>query len=288
VVGADRQEIREKGVELLETLMGIGPDGAAKKSDYDRIVVVAHSLGTIIAYDILTHCFARLNTRMTAVEDQPERAKLEGMIRAAAGLPGASGNAEPVLALDLDTFQNQQASCRVEINAQGSPWTVSDFVTLGSPLAHAEFLLAYDRADLRKAQERRVLPTCPPTLEHDDTTKLRHFSYRTARGAAAPRFPHHAALFAFTRWTNLYSPHKASCGATSSQVRSVRSSVSMSTAGRCPGSGTSLSCRSRPRVANQSRARARHSSAIRDTGRSQSAGSSARQSRTTSRRCGRR
>ena len=205
---ARRQEIREKGVELLETLMGIAPGGTVKKSDYDRVVVVAHSLGTIIAYDILAYCFARLNTRMTPLEDQPERAKLEEMVRAAAGLPDASGKPKPLVELDIDTFQGQQASCLTELNAQGSSWIISDFVTLGSPLAHAEVLLAYDKADLRKAQERRVLPTCPPTLEYDDTTKLRHFSYRTTKGVAAPRLPHHAALFAYTRWTNLYSPHQ--------------------------------------------------------------------------------
>ena len=206
---ARRQEIREKGVELLETLMGIEPDGKQKKSEYDRIVVVAHSLGTIIAYDILSHCFARLNTRMQPVEDQPERVKLEEMIWAGAGLPYAADNASPTAILDVASFQAQQANCRMEINAQGSPWIVSDFITLGSPLAHAEFLLAYDKAGLREAQDRRVLPTCPPTLEHDETTKRRHFTYRVARGAVAPRLPHHAALFAYTRWTNLYSPHSA-------------------------------------------------------------------------------
>lgn len=207
---ARRQEIREKGVELLETLMGFEPDGTRKQSDYDRIVVVAHSLGTIIAYDILTHCFARLNTKMEPAAAQPERAKLEEMIRAAADLRLASSRSVPATGLDIDAFQDQQEKCRHELNAEGNPWIISDFVTLGSPLAHAEFLLAYDKADLRKVQERRMLPTCPPTLEHDETTKRRHFTYRTGKGGAnAPRVPHHAALFAYTRWTNLYSPHAA-------------------------------------------------------------------------------
>ena len=70
--------------------MGREVDGKPGKRQYDRIVVVAHSLGSIVAYDILTHCFARLNTASNLDEktlkglQQPERAKLESMIRSAA------------------------------------------------------------------------------------------------------------------------------------------------------------------------------------------------------------
>ncbi|ACS60281.1 conserved hypothetical protein (plasmid) [Rhizobium leguminosarum bv. trifolii WSM1325] len=216
---ARRQEIREKGVELLETLMGRNDNGNYMGSEYDRIVVVAHSLGTIIAYDILAHCFARLNTKFpvtsaeAAIAVQPERAALESMIRGAVGLPNAKGaDAPDPVALDLDEFQRQQELCRKELNSQGNPWLVSDFITLGSPLTHAEFLLAKDKKCLRIAQDQRVFPTCPPSLEFDASTGLRHFTYKLS--GAAPdlegthfRLPHHAAHFAYTRWTNLYSRH---------------------------------------------------------------------------------
>lgn len=55
---AARQKIREEGVKLLETVLEAKSDG---KRRYDRVVIVAHSLGTIVAYDILTHAFARMN-----------------------------------------------------------------------------------------------------------------------------------------------------------------------------------------------------------------------------------
>jgi hypothetical protein len=222
---ARRQEIREKGVQLLETLMGREVDGKPGKRQYDRIVVVAHSLGSIVAYDILTHCFARLNTASDLVEktlkglQQPERAKLESMIRSAADTTAkqagtVKGLEDAPTDFTVDAFQEQQARCLKELTEQGSPWIISDFVTLGSPLSHAEFLLAADLSDLRKAQERRILPTCPPTMEHDGKTKLRHFTFRYKDDAAAYdplayRVPHHAALFAYTRWTNLHSPHWA-------------------------------------------------------------------------------
>jgi len=190
---AKRHTIRQGGVELLTRLID--------SEDYDRIIVVAHSLGTIVAYDILAMVFDRYNDRFGTSKNQPERHKLEEMVRAALD----SGE------LDIDAYQAQQAAALAEAQRQGAPWIVSDFVTLGSPLTHAEFLMAESHDDLRARQAGRLLPTCPPTLEYDGTTKLHHFTYSTKqrRTPPGPRTPHHAALFAYTRWTNLFSPEKA-------------------------------------------------------------------------------
>ncbi|WP_429923191.1 hypothetical protein ACQY1H_00875 [Agrobacterium vitis] len=206
---ARRQEIREKGVQLLESLMGIGPDGALVKPEYDRVIVVAHSLGTIVAYDILSHCYARINDRAAVKGDQSQLSQMEAFIRRTMGLEPSVPDDGQSESEKQARYRELQSACRAELNEAGSPWIVSDFVTLGSPLTHAEFLLAFDRPTLQKAHEQRVLPTCPPTLEYDATTKQRHLSYRLGAGVDAPRIPHHAALFAFTRWTNIYSPHKA-------------------------------------------------------------------------------
>ncbi|WP_457579559.1 hypothetical protein [Ensifer adhaerens] len=206
---ARRQEIREKGVQLLESLMGIMPDGTRAKSEYDRIIVVAHSLGTIVAYDILTHCFARINDEVAVEVSHSRLSQMEALIRRFMGIEANLPDDPQSEADKKKRFRELQGECRKELNGLGNPWIVSDFVTLGSPLAHAEFLLAFDKKTLRKAQEQRIFPTCPPTLEYDGATKNMHLSYRTEAGADKPRRPHHAALFAFTRWTNVYSPHKA-------------------------------------------------------------------------------
>jgi len=213
---ARRQEIREKGVELLEGLLReVDEDD---KPVYDRVIVVAHSLGTIVAYDILTHTWARMNDALPvttkAKMKQPARAKLEHLIQSAAGLPVGEGAAQEEWS--IDAFQAAQESAAKELAAQGHPWRVTDFVTLGSPLTHAEFLMAEDLDDLRAQQMRRVLPTCPPIPERDRKTGLHHVGYRTGPIARIgdgssledPRIPHHAALFAYTKWTNLFSPHE--------------------------------------------------------------------------------
>ena len=52
-----------------------------------------------------------------------------------------------------------------ELKTNGSEWRVTDFITLGSPLAHATILLAHDAADLGRKQEAREFPRCLPALE---------------------------------------------------------------------------------------------------------------------------
>ena len=232
-----RQEIREHGVRLLETLMGVTPqkkrefqlwhdEGADPdkmpewSAEYDRIIVVGHSLGSIVAYDLLKYLYARVNRLGIGGEpDQPAREELERRCRQA--LIDEDGD-ERAQDLPTNEFRQLQRAAFIEQRAQGSPWIISDFVTLGAALTHAEFLMAKDEADLVEQQSTRILPTCPPVLEWDRHTDKDHFTYRVpdeeteeaeaalaALKTAKPqhfRYPHHAAHFAFTRWTNLYSP----------------------------------------------------------------------------------
>jgi len=234
---ARRQEIRENGVRLLETLMGITPEKIAEfdawkdagadpseqpkwDTQYDRIIVVGHSLGSIVGYDLLKYIFARAyRLGFGGYPEQSARAALEQQCREAM----AAGDLSEEDAEEwTDNFRLGQRKAFAEMRAQGSPWIVSDFVTVGAALTHAEFLLAEDDDDLERQQAERILPTCPPVLEWDRHTDMGHFSFRTAGHPASPtdkeagafksknpdhfRYPHHAAHFAFTRWTNLYSP----------------------------------------------------------------------------------
>jgi hypothetical protein len=85
-------------------------------------------------------------------------------------------------------------------------WLVTDFVTLGSPLTHALYLMCRgkDEAELRMDFDRRTrereFPTCPPRMVDGDlrlTFKNPQSHMRTF---------HHGGQFALTRWTNLYFP----------------------------------------------------------------------------------
>ena len=169
-----RQEIRVKGAKLLQALHEKG---------YRRIIVVGHSLGSVIGYDILTHAWPRYNKTGDLEKDHPCMTALEEMV--------ASGD------YSTEDYQEKQSEVFAEMAQNGYEWRVTDFLTLGSPLAHASILLAADGDDLREKQRSREYPTCPPELEKEK------FSYPANR---AHRKPHHAAVFAPTRWTNLYFP----------------------------------------------------------------------------------
>lgn len=170
-----RHAIRAAGLKALRALHCSG--------EYERIIVVGHSLGTVIGYDILKHGWAAFGAAEPLADDQPRLGELEA-------LAGSQ-------ALDIDAWQAAQRRCAQELAAT-QRWRVSDFVTLGSPLAHAALLLAADAKELEKAIALRELPSCPPVREGQ------RFSYQSG----GKRRLHHAALFGPTRWTNLFFPQK--------------------------------------------------------------------------------
>ena len=185
-----RHAIRSAGVKVLTSL---------HERDYDRIIVVGHSLGSVIGYDILYHFWAQTNTTPPTAKN-PAYDALEALETLTAKIDsGAAATAGEVHAAQRRYFN--------ELRANGVPWRVSDFVTLGSPLAHAAILLARDGPDLEAKLGQREIARCPPLLE--DTQRhgqiLRRFSYPADQ---VQRTPHHAAVFGPTRWTNLYFPNR--------------------------------------------------------------------------------
>ncbi len=182
-----RHAIRAAGVEVLRSLHAKG---------YERIVVVGHSLGTVIAYDVLTHAWPEL----TAGESPSGGALLQTVQELETMAVQGQTDTQAWHAAQRKLFDLRKAT--------GLAWRVSDLITLGSPLAHAQVLMAANAADLKQRLADRELLACPPALE---STQVKHqpwqgFSYPA--GAAARKL-HHAAVFACTRWTNLYFPARA-------------------------------------------------------------------------------
>jgi hypothetical protein len=84
-------------------------------------------------------------------------------------------------------------------------WLVTDFITLGSPLTHARYLMVNDEKAERLDQDfwdevrERALPTCPP--QKLDSDGLISFT----RKDGTTHF-HHGGMFGMTRWRNLFFP----------------------------------------------------------------------------------
>ncbi len=183
-----RAAVRERGLQLFRQLHDCG--------DYDRIVVVAHSLGTIIAYDLLSLLWTEYGPNK---RNLPNSAAIEKMEKLDDWLRGISSNAGEG---DPETYRKHQRAIWDALRTARDPedgyrpWLISNFVTLGSPLTHAEFLLARDEGSLENKIYERKLAVSPPVLEPDS------FLYKG--GPNGECIPHHAAVFCAVRWTNIY------------------------------------------------------------------------------------
>ena len=193
-----RKLIRQRGLDLLRTLHGSG--------EYDRIIVVSHSLGTIIAYDLLSLLWSEIGPVRRNPPSPEVIEKLDALNDWV--LEASKGD------WDVDEYQLRQREvsrslARGHCTLEGSPavgctpWLISDFVTLGSPLTHAEFLLTRDEKELDKLVAERTLPISPPVLEGRSKPS---FLYRD--NSTKTDLPHHASVFAAVRWTNIYDPHR--------------------------------------------------------------------------------
>jgi hypothetical protein len=74
---------------------------------------------------------------------------------------------------------------------------ISDFVTLGSPIAHSAFLTHDDGDAVEMALAERMLSASPP--RPDDPNNSMFY----ASDEPDP-WPHHAAVFSAVRWTNIF------------------------------------------------------------------------------------
>ena len=182
-----RQSIRASGVSLLERLHTEGR--------YDRIVVVGHSLGSVVGYDIIRHYWAQVHrTHGSPLKIDQSALKAYQVVLTASHL-------------DEQQHRAAQRALWREYRRLGHEWLVTDLVTIGSPLTHAATLLARSPANLSDLIEDLELPTCPPTEGAKSFERLER--YLVDGQIRAVRIPTHAAVFAVTRWTNLYVPTRA-------------------------------------------------------------------------------
>jgi hypothetical protein len=190
-----RNAIRTDGIRLLRALH----DPAR---GYDRIIVVGHSLGSVIGYDVLALLWQEYNEiyREPKPHDQPAMKAV-----AAAGHAFEGADSEKT----LQEFRTRQHDLWLEQRTLGNPWLISDFVTLGSPLTHAQLLLAKSKEDFEQRIRQREFPTCPPVTNAGQAyTQSQKQTYEKDGQKFSLFTLHHAAPFAVTRWTNLYFPAK--------------------------------------------------------------------------------
>ncbi|MGZ4900227.1 MAG: hypothetical protein ACXV8X_11275 [Candidatus Angelobacter sp.] len=203
-----RHTIRSEGLQLLRTLH--------KRGEYDRIILVGHSLGSVIGYDLITHLWQEFNEQYPDLGSPDIQAKVrecmdrevspQPVIRDLLSLAGEKLH-EVRSEEGVRQYQETQREAWRELRLFGNPWRISDFITLGSPLAHAMLLLAGSGDDFEKRKRQRELATCPPQRDKKGYGYSSPTPVDIGEGRKfTPLTLHHAAPFAVTRWTNMYFP----------------------------------------------------------------------------------
>ena len=208
---AVRDNIRSAGVELLKDLHSSGK--------FDRIIVVAHSLGTVVAYNMLDHYWGM--TRGDLRNDDNTRAALRSVEREAYLLDQAIGR-------DIESqrgayrqaqraYSRRLATPEPSLQQHGvgpAPWLVSDLVTLGSPLTYAKFLAVDSHAEFTAKMFKFLrLPACPPVSGSElggagDRRRDLHGGWLSEVLDGGANLPLPSAVFAAVRWSNLYFTNK--------------------------------------------------------------------------------
>lgn len=187
-----------------------------------------------MAHDLISYFWTRRDAARTVKEDTPEFDALCALEHAAAPVNRHNPDRNA-----LEQYFKAQRALRIRLSgrhaatkadpprqAESDPrWLITDLITLGSPLTHAEILLATDRNDLRNRIIARELPESPLLREDLDPNVLKRAQDTKKLPIASPpekstliSYPdpvsekvwhlHHAAPFAVVRWTNIYDPAK--------------------------------------------------------------------------------
>ncbi len=183
----------------------------------------------MLAHDLLSYFWAEREAARTIAQGSPDFDRMCRLEQAASGI-----ERDDLHRAALAEYFTAQRQMRLQLARRPAPdpndpkqkdarWLISDFVTLGSPLTHAEFLIASDQHDLRRRISDRELPESPPYSELlDPAIRALAIATRKLPIATPPEdsrlmsFPippnyeswelHHAAPFAVVRWTNIYEP----------------------------------------------------------------------------------
>jgi len=183
-----RHNIRKQGLEFLKRLHDTGGD-----EEYDRIIIVGHSLGSVIAYDLLKILWIDYNKSHNESEsiNQSSLKEINTAVK------------NDFDRINISQFQILQNQTFLEYKTLGNGWKITDFISIGSPLYCSDFLIT-ENVHFNDLVEQRETPTCPPQL--DDQTKNMYYphTYDIEKGKRTINILHHAALYAITRWTNIY------------------------------------------------------------------------------------
>jgi hypothetical protein len=184
----ERSHIRQQGITFLQKLHTI-----TSGSQVDRIIIVAHSLGSVVAYDLMRLLWSEYNKVFTPKLDMDQR-----QLKALDAFELTEDRQS------LKAFRAQQFAAWQEQRLNGNPWLISDFITLGGALNAADYFIV-SQEPFETLVKQRELPVCPPLKDEKDGKMIYCPPAFDIEGKKRSVWLlNWSAMFAVTRWTNIY------------------------------------------------------------------------------------
>jgi hypothetical protein len=191
-----RRLIRKGMIDLLQ--------GLHDANRYQRVIVVGHSLGAYIAYDGIAFLWTRLNKlhdgegKANGVGEVPRGLRdVEEMASALVSSPSDEAR---------DALREAQRALWEGSRLQGNPWLITDFITVGTPMAFADLLYTRSRAQFEARVDLREFPICPPLSDQGPDNNIHGTDRWYSWNNHGRRVVYEGAPFAVVRWTNLWFP----------------------------------------------------------------------------------
>ena len=185
---------------------------------YERIIIVAHSLGAYVAYDGMTSLWNEMNKEYCKTAGAPvSQCVIEAFEEAAAAVQRnhvqESGRSSSWEFENWDeesaAYQEAQRALWLAMREKRNPWLITDFITCGTPMYLADQIMTKDWSAFRRRILRRELPTCPPQPDLDFAGRIGgEYSYPYPYPTYDRTVFYHGAPFSVVRWTNMWFPAK--------------------------------------------------------------------------------
>jgi hypothetical protein len=191
-----RQTIRTRVIEMLEYLH--------TSERYERIIVIGHSLGGVIAYDAVRLLWQRRFSKdpFTLSDEEQEVAVRAGELTG----DGRDDSNNAALKRFRDSQRKLSRKLSDEEFDEGSckspRWLISDLITVGAPIAYPTLFMSSKKVRLTRRLRERSLSSCPPQLAVT-TDGGNSFCFKSPHSDKS--YIHHGAVFSAVRWTNVYA-----------------------------------------------------------------------------------
>lgn len=222
----NRDRIRKRGMELLEAIHN-------SERRYDRVIMLAHSLGTAVAYNVLSQYWGNVHRLFDHRRIAVEREAVEDAAQALDDPVDEAGRRERLLAYRaaVRAYHEALTSKAAALPKDKVEWRTADFTSSGQLL---RTIVQQGREILQQAGGKKTpdpeeyrppwrvtdFITCGSPLtyasllladrdqEFCDRIRTRELPQsppqRVGDGFTFKNTPHHAALFAATCWTNIF------------------------------------------------------------------------------------